>query len=117
MNTGFSAASRDVSSPPVFVSEPGRENHVLAIDQRDGFPLPAYLSLPSPGHPFCDDPYRDAVGVGHNENPSAEVGSADGGGRNSEGTDSVAKLAQAPPHLGQPLALPACDVLDDDDPR
>lgn len=120
-NDGFRAAMlrpswRSEEGGPLVPAD-AAVGHLRAIVDSDGLPFCAKVSRPSWGHPFCEVPYSDAVGVGHNEDPSSHVGSTDFCGRKREGTRSVSEVAQLAPHRGQPGALAVRDVLDDDDRR
>jgi hypothetical protein len=57
------------------------------------------------------------MGVGHNEDSLSSVRSTDVMGAELERTRSVAESVQIPPHAAQIAALPARDVLDDDEGR
>jgi hypothetical protein len=55
------------------------------------------------------------VGVGNNEHSRALVGRPDIEGRYLDGNRTVTEHVQVTPHRGQPSALAAGDVLDDDE--
>ncbi len=74
-------------------------------------PSPLFLLIPFRFHS------PETVGVGHNEDPFSEMRRSDVSGADPHGFRMIPELLQAGPHLAQPAARAAFDVLDDDDPR
>jgi hypothetical protein len=81
-------------------------------------PRPAKFARPSPGLPFCEDPYVDAVGVGSNDKePSSEVRRSDGGSGDHVPRPHVPEVVKVSEDASEAAPGERGDVFDEDDAR